>query len=269
MRYSRTGIVAVLLAAEVFIGGAILWALGSGQWGWAAQPESVNRMSEQTEVDAGQAPHVVVDDPNNRVYVTASSDGKIHVTDHTHRFGWFIGPHSEAPLHVSRTGDGVSIVRGDGNVHAQVAFFGIDFERTDVAVPAGSRLDIQHCEGATVEGVHAGDVKIACGDGSLHFADLQSPSIDAVTADGSIHASNLDVHGGRLQTGDGSIRVALAPANLLVHVQTGDGSIRFNGRRVAKDSDSGTADYQVGTGAGSLQVSTQDGSIHIDTNGAN
>jgi hypothetical protein len=269
MRYSRTGIVAVLLAAEVFIGGAILWTLTGGVPGWAAQPEAINRMSEQAQIDAGQSPHVLIADADNRVYVTASPDEKVHVTDHTHRFGWFWGGQSQLPLHVSRTADGVSIVRGDGQSHPQIAFFGIDFERTDIEVPAGARLEIARCEGATIDGVHAGDVKIACGDGSLHFADLQSPSIDAVTADGSIHASNLDIGGGRLQTGDGSIRVALAPTNLLVHAQTGDGSIRFNGHRLAKDSDSGAADYQVGTGAGSLRVSTQDGSIHIDTNGAN
>ncbi|HKU66170.1 MAG TPA: DUF4097 family beta strand repeat-containing protein [Candidatus Baltobacteraceae bacterium] len=260
---------AVLLAAEVFLGGAILWALGGGRWGWTLQARAVNNMSEQAPIDAGRAPHVVIDDPDNRVVITASSDGKVHVTDHRHQFGWFAGPHSQAPLRVSRTDDGVSIMRGDGQPHLQVAFFGVDFERTDVAVPSGARLDVRRCEGASIDGVRAGDVKIACGDGSLHLDDLQSPSIDAVTQDGGIHASNLEVGGGRLETGSGSIRVALAGSNLLVHAQTGDGSIRINGRRIAKDSDSGRADYQVGTGGGSLQVSTQDGSIHIDSNGAN
>jgi hypothetical protein len=270
MRYSRTGIVAVLLAAEVFIGGAILWTLGGGgRWAWPASASAVNvnRMAEQTRIDAGQAPHVVVDDPNNRVVITASSDGLVHVTDHTHRIGWFWGPPTPAPLTVSRSSDGVSIVRGDGP-HAQAGFFGIDFQQTEVAVPEQSRLDIQRCDGVSVSGLRAGDVKIACGDGSLHFADVQSPQIDAVTKDGSIRASGLRVDSGRLETGDGSIRVALDSQNLLVRAQTGDGSIHFNGARVAKDTDSGTADYQIGAGGGSLQVSTQDGSIHIDTNGA-
>jgi hypothetical protein len=269
MRYSRTGIVAVLLAAEVFIGGAILWALGGGRWNWSANaaPVDINRMSEQTKIDAGQAPHVLVNDPDNRIVITASTDSLVHVTDHTHRIGWVWGSTAEAPLQVSRTSDGVAVVRS-GGAQRGVVFFGIDYQRTEVAVPAQSRLDIPHCDGVTVNGVQASGVKIACEDGSLHFTDVQSPQIDAVTKDGSIHASGLRVDGGRLATGDGSIRLALDTANLLVHAQTGDGSIRFNGARVAKDTDSGTADYQIGTGGGSLQVSTQDGSIHIDTNGA-
>jgi hypothetical protein len=268
MRYSRIGIVAVLLAAEVFIGGAILWSFGGGRIAWGAQPTSINNMSEQAQLDAGQAPHVVVDDPDNRVVITSSADGKVHVTDHTHRVGWFLGPRTDAKLTVERTADGVSIRRGDGQPHNSIAFFGIDFQRTEVAVPPNARLDIQRCGGASVDGVQASDVKIACSDGSLHFDDVQSPSIDANTDDGSIKATNLRVEGGTLHTNDGSIRVALADTNLTVHAQTNDGSIRFNGHRAAQDSDSGTAEYQVGTGGGSLQLSTQDGSIHISTNGA-
>lgn len=268
MRYSRVGIVAVLLAAEVFIGGAILWAVMGGHPAWASHAEAVNTMSELTRIDAGQAPHVVVNDPSNRVVITASTDGLVHVTDHTHRIGWFWGTASQAPLSVSRTPDGVRIVRGDGRPHVDIAFIGLDFERTEVAVPAESRLEIQRCGGASLSGIQAADVKIACNDGSLHFEDVQSPAIDAVTNDGSIRASGLHVDGGLLKTGGGSIHVALATPNLLVHAQTGDGSIRINGERLAKDSDSGSAEYKIGTGAGSLQVSTQDGSIHIDTNGA-
>jgi hypothetical protein len=270
MRYSRTGIVAVLLAAEVFIGGAILWVATGGHPAWAGGMSAVdiNRMSEQTRLNAGSAPHVLISDASNRVVITASTDGLVHVTDHTHRIGWFWSSPAPSPLRVSRTGDGVAITRGDGASHVEAAFFGIDFERTEVAVPPQSRLEISQCDGASITGVQAADVKIACDDGSLHFSDVQTPQIDAVTTDGSIRASGLSVTGGRLQTGDGSIRVALETPNLTVQAQTGDGSIRFNGRRLAKDSDSGSAQYQVGSGGGPLQLSTQDGSIHIDTNGA-
>lgn len=267
MRYSRTGIVAVLLAAEVFIGGAILWALSGGHMTAQAQGMDVNRMSEQARLDAGASPHVLIDDPDTRIVVTASTDGKVHVTDHKHLMGWFLGPRADVPLTIERTPDGVAIRRaGDGP--RGVAFFGFDFQRTEVAVPANSSLDIQHCGGASIAGVQASGVKIACGDGSLHFDDVQSPAIDAVTSDGSIRASNLRVGSGRLQSSDGSIRVALADANLTVHAQTGDGSIRINGARIAQDGDSGATTYQFGTGGGSLQVSTQDGSIHITSNGA-
>lgn len=269
MRYSRTGIIAVLLAAEVFIGGAILWVVMGGHPAWPASvsAENVNQMAEQTHIDAGQAPHVLVSDPSNRVVVTASTDGLVHVTDHTHRFGWFWGSAASAPLRVSRSSDGVDIVRGDEQAHG-IAFIGIDFQQTEVAVPPHSRLEIAQCGGASVHGVQASDVKVACDDGSLRFTDVQTPQIDAVTKDGSIRASGLAVTAGRLATGDGSIRVALASANLTVQAQTGDGSIRFNGTRLDKNSDSGSAQYQVGSGGGPLQVTTQDGSIHIDTNGA-
>jgi hypothetical protein len=269
MRYSRIGIIAVLCAAEVFIGGAILWAATGGHPGWPGGMSAVdvNSMSEQTRIDAGKAPHVLVSDGSDRVIVTASTDGLVHVTDHTHRIGWFWGSGAPLPLHVSRSSDGVSIVRGDGNTRG-FEFFGIDFEQTEVAVPPQSRLEIAQCDGASITGVQAADVRIACDDGSLHLTDVETPQIDAVTNDGSIRASGLAVTGGRLQTGDGSIRVALATPNLTVQAQTADGSIRFNGRRLDKDSDSGSAQYQVGSGGGPLHVSTQDGSIHIDTNGA-
>jgi hypothetical protein len=266
MRYSRRGIVLVLLAAEVFIGGAILWSLGGGRW--PAGAAAVNNMSELAQIDAGQAPHIIVDDPSNRVVITASADGKVHVTDHTHIWGWYLGARSNVPLTVSRIADGVVIRRGDGGTPAGVAFFGVYFKRTDIAVPPNARLEIQRCDGATVDGVQAGDVKIACSDGSLHFSDLQTASIDANTGDGSIKATNLRVGGGTLRTNDGSIRVALADGNLTVRAQTNDGSIRFNGARAEQSGDSGSADYQVGTGGGPLQLSTQDGSIHITTNGA-
>lgn len=269
MRYSRSGIVAVLLAVEVFIGGCILWALGGSHLGAPAQAANVNRMSELARVDAGTSPHVLVNDPDNRVVITASTDGKVHVTDHTHLMGWFLNSRSvDAQLHVERTADGVAINRGDGQTRGWIGFFGIDFQRTEIAVPPNSAIEIAHCGGASIDGIQARDVKIACSDGSLHLSDVQSPAIDAVTSDGSIRASNLRVDGGRLQSGDGSIHVTLAQPNLAVHAQTGDGSIRINGARIAQDGDSGTTTYQFGTGGGSLQVATQDGSIHISSNGA-
>lgn len=288
MRYSRTGIVAVLLAAEVFIGAAIVWVLGGGHAGWPVQAAGFHSVSQQgktySPIDAGSAPHVVIDDPDSRVVITASTDGKVHVTDDSHRFGWVWGT-TPAPLSVERTADGVSIRRGDGRLHT-VAIFGVDFQHTEIALPPASALEIQRCGGAEISGVtgslaahsvdgsislsgvHASDIKLTSDDGGLRFNDVNAPAIDATTNDGSIRATALSVNGGRLQTNDGSIRVSLADANLTVHAHTGDGSIRVNGQRVARDGDSDAADYQFGQGSGSLQVSTQDGSIHISTNGA-
>ncbi len=284
MRYSRTGVVAVLLAAEVFIGAAIVWAL-VGRNGWSVGAAGFRPVSQSaktyTPIDAGSAPHVVIDDPDSRVVITTSTDGRVHVTDDTHTFGW-VWSAPPAPLTVDRTNEGVSIRRADQR--ERIAFLGIDFQRTEVALPSGALLEIQRCGGADVSGVsgtvnvhsvdgsialtgvHASQIKIASDDGSLHLNDVRVPSIDAVTSDGSIRANQLHVDGGRLQTSDGSIRVALADVNLRVSAHTGDGSIRIDGRRL--DEDSNSTEYQVGTGGSSLVVSTQDGSIHISTNGA-
>lgn len=288
MRYSRTGIVVMLLAAEVFIGGAILWALG-GARGWSMPAGGgFHQVSDQGKtfapIDAGNAPHVVVDDADSRVVVTASTDGKVHVSDAWRTIGFMWGRTSQPPLSVHRTSDGVRIHRDSGGTH--FAIIGMDYERTEVAIPPQAVLDITGCSGADVSGlngsiaiqsvdgsvhlasINASSLSIASSDGSLHLENVQAPSISATTNAGSIKASNLRVGGGTLHSDDGSIRVALADANVTVHAQTGDGSIRFNGRKIAQNDDSGAADYQVGTGAGSLKVSTQDGSIHISTNGA-
>lgn len=248
MRYSRTGVIAVLLAAEVFVGGAIIWTMTGG--GWSAQAAGLHRVSEQGKsyapIEAGNAPHVVIDDPASRVVIAASTDGKVHITDATRHEGWFLGQPAHPGLTIERTPDGVSVSRGSST--DGIGFIGIDFQHTDVAVPPNAFVDVRHCGGADVSGL-AGQVRIHCGDGSIHGHDLR-------------------VTGGAMRTDDGSIHLAFADANLAVRAQTGDGSIRFNGRRAAQDDDSGAADYHVGTGGGSLQVSTQDGSIHISTNGA-
>ncbi|HET9096326.1 MAG TPA: DUF4097 family beta strand repeat-containing protein [Candidatus Baltobacteraceae bacterium] len=269
MRYSRTGIVAVLIAAEVFIGGAILWAFTGGH-AWSAQGAGFRHVSEKGKtfapIDAGSAPRVVIDDPDSRVVITPSSDGKVHVTDGWRTAGWLFNEAAKAaPLSVRQSAGGVSIQRSSEHFH--VGFFVVDTHRTEVAVPPGTALEIQRCGGADVSGMK-GSLAIHSVDGSLRLEDVAVPSIDASTDDGSIRAANLRVGGGTLHTNDGSIRLGLTDANLTVHAQTSDGGIRFNDVR-AQDGDSGAAaDYRVGTGGGSLQVSTQDGSIHISTNGA-
>ena len=252
MRYSRTGIVAVLLAAEVFLGGAIIWTLMGGRWAGSLQAAgSLHQVSEQGKtfapIDAGSIPHVVIDDPDSRVVISSSTDGKVHVTDDTRTVGWVwgtSGPH--ATLSVAKTADGVSITRGDGQ--PQVAIIGFDYQHTDVEVPAGAFIDVRRCGGATISGL-AGQVRIH-------------------SVDGSISGTGLRVTGGQILTDDGRVRLAFDGANLNVHAKTSDGSIHFDGRRVARDDESAGADLQIGTGGGSLLVSSQDGSIHISTNGA-
>lgn len=250
MRYSRTGIVAVLLAAEVFIGGAILWTLTGGHWGSPAQAAGLHQVSEQGKtfapIDAGSTPHVVIDDPDSRVVISPSSDGMVHVTDDTRVVGWVWGSGAHAALNVARTADGVSLTRGDGRLH--VAIIGFDYQHTNVQVPPGAFVDVQRCEGATLAGL-AGQVRIH-------------------SVDGGIRGSALRVTGGRIDTDDGTVRLAFDGANLNVHAKTDDGRIHFNGRHVAQDDDGAGADLQIGTGGAPLAVSSKDGSIHINTNGA-
>ena len=287
MRYSRTGIVAVLVAAEIFIGGAILWFVRGGH-GWSAQASGLHQVSEHgmtfDPIDAGSSPHVSIDDPDSRIVVTPSNDGKVHVSDGWSASGWMFGPPKDVPLNVSRTADGVAISRGSGGFH--IGFFISDTERTNVALPPGARLDIRRCAGADVSGltgavavrsvdgaihlsgIRAQALQVSSSDGDLRFEDVQAPSIDASTNDGSISASDLRVGGGTIRSLDGGIRLALADANVTVHARTQDGSVRFNGNSVHSEDDSAGGDYRVGTGSGSLQVSTSDGSIHIYTNGA-
>jgi hypothetical protein len=292
MRYSRTGIIAVLLAAEAFIAGAIFWALGvhSG-YGFSAQASGLHRVDAGGKtfaaIDAGDSPHVVISDSDSHVVVTTSSDGEVHVTDASHENGWYWGDAARPPLQVARTSDGVSITRAEGH-GVRFQFFGFSQDRVEIALPAGSLLDVRGCSGADVTGltgevrVHSVDGHIAArdihtqtlamqsDDGRLQLDNVDAENINATTHDGSIHAKGLRVRGGTLSSDDGSITVALASdVNLAVRAHTSDGRLTFDGRRADRgEDDSSTGHYQIGSGGSPLEVSTQDGSIHITTNGA-
>jgi len=288
MRYSRGGVIAVLVAVEIFITGAILWSLG--RHGFTVSAGGPQRLSESGKtfapIDAGSAPHVVIDDARSGVGITASTDGKVHVTDASHAFGWFVGGASRPALQVSRTADGVLVARA-AEQRVRFSIFGFDEQHIDVAVPPAALLEIRRCSGANVNGltgqvrvhsvdgritanhIHASALALSSDDGSLRLDDVTAPAIDASTRDGSIRAHALQVGGGTLHTDDGSVRVQLLPSNLTVRAHTADGSIYFNGTKsVASDSDEAAGEFQVGSGGSPLQVSSQDGSIHITTNGA-
>lgn len=290
MRYSRTGIVAVLAAAEIFVAGAILWALGGGSFAVhaAGMPHAYSWQPGKTfpAIDAGSAPHVVVNDPESRFVIDASTDGKVHVIDDTRMSGLFIGGSHPLPLSVSKTGDGVSIVRPEspGGMHLQI--LGFSEQRVELQVPQGAYVDVQRCGGAdlsnlngriavhSVDGhisatdVHATQLMLRSEDGSLRLNDVAAPAIDASTQDGSIRASGLAVGGGTLRSADGSIRAAFAKADVTVRARTSDGRIYFDGHRAGSDQDGSPAEFLIGKGGGALEVSTQDGSIHITSNGA-
>lgn len=288
MRYSRGGIIAVLLAAELFVAGAIIWVMNGH--GFMVHAAGMHRAAAQGKdfapIDAGASPNVLIDDPNSRIDVGVSADGKVHVTDATVAEGWIWGENKRAPLQVARTGDGVAITRTGGS--RLIVMFGYSDNRVEVQVPAGARLDVRRCSAAEISGLNgevrvhsvdghitATDVRtqnltLASDDGRLTLNNVSAAALDASTKDGSIHADNLQTGGGTLQSGDGSITVGFAPGvNLSVHARTGDGRLTFDGRRAQRgDDDASAGDYEVGSGGGSLQVTTQDGSIHITSNGA-
>lgn len=290
MRYSKAGIIAVLLAVEVFIAGAIFWSLGARD-GFSVKAAGLHEGTGQSKVfdpiDAGASPHVVIDDPDSHVVITTSTDGKVHVTDASGFSGLFWGNPHRPPLRVSRTDDGVSIVRAAGD-SVRFQIFGFSRERVEIALPPASMLDVKRCSAADVTGLRgivkihsvdghiaANDVRtdsltMASDDGRLVLDGVSATQLDATTKDGSIRVNDLQTGGGTLHSDDGSIRLNLHPSiNLAIHARTNDGRVSLDGRRAAaNDNDSSSADYQVGTGGGSLQVSTQDGSIKITTNGA-
>jgi hypothetical protein len=303
-KMSRASIVGMLIAAEVLVVGMAIYAVGRGSTSFAAGMHQVDfSASPIAPLAAGGSPHVVIDDPLSRVVVTPSSDQLVHVTDLTQIHGAFFSGRQYPHLEVTRTPDGVRIVRPQTD-HLSFNLFGFSIQRIAVEVPENARLEIAQCSGADVTGV-AGGVSTRSVDGHIALADLRG-SIDARTDDGSITAKNVqadtlalassdgrlefdDVNAttltgstrdGRivaqrlsvandatLETDDGSVRIGLAPgANLTIDASTRDGSIAVDGDSYAGD-DGAARSIRVGAGTGHMKLTTGDGSIHIYTNG--
>lgn len=304
---SRKSIVAMLVAAELLIVGMAIYSLGGG----ATFASGMHRVDftpvPLAPVSAGAVPHVVVDDRESRVTVTASNDEFVHVRDLTEIHGSVFSSAPYPQLRITRTADGVHIERPSGP-HLAIAIFGYSREAIEVTVPAGSRVEIARCSGADVSRIN-GDVSVRSQDGHVTLSDLDG-SVDARSADGYLQATNVrgdrlaidsmdghltlrDVavgsltattHDGRIEasdlslvgerpdaalhTDDGSIKVYLAPsANLTVDASTGDGHVYVDGSSLDR-GDSAQRTIRLGSGAGKMTLGTADGSIHIFTNGA-
>lgn len=236
-------------------------------------------------VRTGEAPQVIVDDPDSQVAISNSTDDSVHVTDDTHLHGWFLGSHSRPALSVRTIPGGVAIERpGGGPVH--VAVLGFYYRHVTIAIPPQSSLEVRRCSGAYINGlrgalhvnsvdgritlhdVRATSLVLRNADGSLRLTDVSAPSIDAATQDGSIRAYGLQVGSGTLSTQDGSITVSLRNTAVNVTAHTADGSVHYNGQRIHSGDDASNANFTVGSGGGQLALTTQDGSINITTNGA-
>ena len=283
MRYTRTGLIAILIAVEIFIAGAIVASAGGlHAFSGVSDAQTFSYAPyDLPAVDAGETPHVVIDDHDSHVTVMASADGKIHVTDQTHIAGWGWGARP-GRLSVEKTSDGVMIRRPAAA--GRIVIFGFEDGGTQVEVPAGAALEIRDSSGAnisdltgtvsaisndgrlTLTNVHSSDISLRTADGRIMLDKVDADKLNGETSDGSIHATDLHVRTGALNTADGSITIALRDAgDVTLHARTADGSIRFNGVRQGDSP----ADYTFGNGSGSLSVATQDGSIRVFTNGAN
>jgi hypothetical protein len=300
---SRASVIATLVAAEIAIVGMAIYAISGASFA-SGMHQVQFTAAPIAPILAGARPHVVIDDPDSRVVVDASSDGLVHVRDLTEMRGAVFSNRPYPRLSVTRTLDGVRIERPHVERLA-VEIFGFTTQRVAVDVPQDARLEISRCSGADVETL-AGDVDIHSVDGHVTLNNLQG-SVTARSDDGYIEATNLrgdrlamtslDGHlaltdvvvgslvgttrygrivakglsvagDGALQTADGSVRVALAPnSNLTIDASTRDGRISVDGTSTDSD-DSAQRTIRLGAGTGRMKLATDDGSIHILTNGA-
>jgi hypothetical protein len=294
----------MLVAAEILVVGMAIFAVGRGSASFAGPAGHVDfSAAAVVPLAAGSAPSVVIDDPNSRVAVSASSDQLVHVRDLTQLHGGIFSSGKYPQLVVTRTADGVRIARPEARM-SMFYLFGFSRQAIEVEVPPSARVEIARCSGADVDGV-TGGVAVRSVDGHVTLNDLQG-SVDARSDDGYVSATN--VHGARLtvesmdghlsfdnvavaaltgttrdgrieanalsvtgdaalQTDDGPVRLHLSPdADLTIDATTRDGSIRVDGNEVGSD-DAAQHTIRIGSGTGHMKVETADGSIHIYTNG--
>jgi hypothetical protein len=305
---SRASVVGMLVAAEILIVGMAIYAVGHGSRSFAAGLHQVDFTGAPiAPIAAGATPHVVIDDAESRVGVTLSNDDQVHVRDLTQIHGAIFSSRKYPALTVTRTSDGVRIERPRLSNHFSIDIFDFSTQAIQVAVPAGSRLEIAQCGGADVDGV-TGGVSVHSVDGHVTLTDLQGSvdassddgylkatnvrgdrlamdskdghleihqvsvgSLSATTDDGRIEANDLSFSGeqpeANLHTDDGSIRLGLAP-NANFTIAASTGDGRIYVDGSSQgDDDSAQRTIRLGAGTGRMTVGTSDGSIHISTNG--
>jgi len=297
----------MLVAAELWVVGMAIWAMGGHRAAWAAGMHQVDFTGAAfSPIAAGSAPHLVIDDVRSRVTVGVSNDQLVHVRDLTQIKGMIFSSSTYPRLRVERTPDGVRIERPSVERLA-IDIFGYSAQSIEVLVPSGSRVDVERCAGADVAGIDGG-VNVHSQDGHVKLADLQG-NVDARSDDGYIEASNVrgdrlamasmdghlglqgvsvgslsaNTHDGRitatgltltgdrpdatLHTADGSIKIQLAPDANLT-VDASTGDGRIYLDGSSQAGDgSAQRTIRLGSGAGRMSVGTSDGSIRILTNG--
>jgi len=273
MNSGRTALIGMLIAVEVLIAGFAIWCLGGAGHLSAAgfSPHETDYDSKMTAtIEAGETPHVVISDPESRVYVNVSPDGKVHVLDRTRVHGFNFSSDRDVPkLNATRTADGVLVERADYNDNWMHFTIGESFQNIEVDVPSGSRVEIQRSSGATVSGLRAG-ITARSQDGHISLSDVQGP-VDARSDDGYVFASNVRGDTVALQSSDGHIELRDVTAQSLT-ANTRDGRIYGSDLTIAGGAqpratlhtDDGSMRV-AGTFApsGSYEVSTNDGRVEL------
>lgn len=293
MKYSRTSIVAMLIAVEIVLAGLMIFVVHGGfEGGNVFAASGMHRVqfaaAPLAPIAAGTSPHVVIDDRDSFVTVTTSSDGEVHASDNTRVFGAIFSNESIAHLRMVRTADGVRIER-PASAHGFLSF-GSFSQEIAVAVPSASRLEIVQSSGADARGLQ-NDVSVLSQDGHITLEQIQG-NVDAHSNDGHIDA--IDIHGKsvKISTDDGRLNVRNVTASSLdartndgrleardlqfegaapqASLHTNDGSVHVSGLFPASGS------YQIGTDDGRVELalargsdvtvdaSTSDGSLYVD-----
>lgn len=265
MMGQRQTLVGALFALEIAILGAIIYFLGGarvGASGFRADHVDLGGEREVSVLNAGATPHVVVRDPDSRVVITVSRDGRVHVIDQSRIRGLFFGGTPQlAQLHVTQSaGDGVLVERGPQPTH--FAMFGGSVERVEVQVPAGALVDVQKSSGSDVSGLQA-DLRVRSQDGHIEVADIAG-NLDLASDDGHIDLHNVRARHVLAVTSDGHITadaIRVEGTDATATLQTKDGPITVRG------SVSPTGKYAVETGDGRItaDLAGADG-IAIDAN---
>jgi DUF4097 and DUF4098 domain-containing protein YvlB len=207
MNSGRVALIGMLVGVEVLIAGVAIWCIGGAGHLSAAgfNPHQTDYAAKMVaSLDAGETPHVVISDPESRVYINVSADGKVHVQDKTSVHGLnFSGDRDIPQLKATRTADGVLIERADYNDNWMHFTIGESFQQIEVDVPANSRVEIQRSSGATVTGLRAG-ISVRSQDGHIALTDVQG-IVDAHSDDGYIDASNVRGDTLTLMTADGHV----------------------------------------------------------------
>jgi DUF4097 and DUF4098 domain-containing protein YvlB len=132
--------------------------------------------------------------------------------------------------------------------------------RVEVAVPAGTGLEVETGSGDVIADATLGATKISTGSGEIELAEVADVHCSA--GSGDIVIRRVSGSAGQLSTGSGDVTVAEAAADLQVKTASGDVTVhRLNGAGLRANTASG--DIGVPSTSGSIEARAASGSISI------